>query len=323
MLLNVALHGLEEAAGVRYRASAATPRGRRPGPRLLSAMPTIFSPCATAVSRPSRSRRGWPPGWRPRGLAFNEDKTRIVHLDEGCDFLGFNVRRYRGKLLIKPSKAAVRRIRQRLAAEMRALRGATPSGDHASSTRSSGAGRPITGTGSPAGVQRAGPPRVEAHLQVGQAPPSEQVETLDRRPVLRPFNPARRDRWVFGDRDSGAYLPSSPGPRSSGTSGHAARRPRRPGPDRLLGRRGDAQHPPLAPAHLRLLQAQARTLPALRGPAAARRPRAAKPARMGTVAPGTRKAIANSTIATRGDTARRTTSVSYTPTATAARRRQP
>jgi hypothetical protein len=24
----------------------------------------------------------------PRGLAFNEDKTRIVHLSEGVDFLG-------------------------------------------------------------------------------------------------------------------------------------------------------------------------------------------------------------------------------------------
>src|SRR5207344_1170997 len=59
----------------------------------------------------------------PRGLAFNEDKTRIVHLDEGLDFLGFSVRRYRGKLLIKPSKAAVTRVRERLATEMRALRG--------------------------------------------------------------------------------------------------------------------------------------------------------------------------------------------------------
>jgi RNA-directed DNA polymerase len=39
--------------------------------------------------------------------------------------LGFNIRRYRsGKLLIKPSKAAVRRIRERLAAETRALLGA-------------------------------------------------------------------------------------------------------------------------------------------------------------------------------------------------------
>jgi hypothetical protein len=37
---------------------------------------------------------------------------------------GFNVRRYRnGKLLIKPSAPAVRRLKRRLAAEMRALRG--------------------------------------------------------------------------------------------------------------------------------------------------------------------------------------------------------
>ncbi|MFF3460776.1 group II intron maturase-specific domain-containing protein [Streptomyces sp. NPDC002730] len=62
---------------------------------------------------------------RAPGLVFNEDKTRIVHAKTGFDFLGFNVRRYRcGKLLIKPSKAAVRRIRARLRGEIRALRGA-------------------------------------------------------------------------------------------------------------------------------------------------------------------------------------------------------
>ncbi|MGI8414439.1 MAG: group II intron maturase-specific domain-containing protein [Solirubrobacteraceae bacterium] len=59
----------------------------------------------------------------PRGLAFNDDKTRVVSLDDGFDFLRFNVRRYRGKLLIKPSKAAVRRIRERLRTELRSLRG--------------------------------------------------------------------------------------------------------------------------------------------------------------------------------------------------------
>ncbi len=60
----------------------------------------------------------------PRGLVFNQDKTRIVPLTEGFDFLGFNVRRYRnGKLLIKPSPAAGKRLRERLAAELRALRG--------------------------------------------------------------------------------------------------------------------------------------------------------------------------------------------------------
>jgi Group II intron, maturase-specific domain len=61
---------------------------------------------------------------KPRGLAFNEDKTRIVHVNQGCDFLGFNIRRYHNKLpVIKPSPDAVRRIRTRLRAEMWALRG--------------------------------------------------------------------------------------------------------------------------------------------------------------------------------------------------------
>jgi RNA-directed DNA polymerase len=64
-------------------------------------------------------------GWlAPRGLAFNEDKTKVVHLTEGFDFLGVNVRRHRSnKLLIKPSPAAVKRLRKRLATEIRALRG--------------------------------------------------------------------------------------------------------------------------------------------------------------------------------------------------------
>ncbi|MFZ0971669.1 MAG: group II intron maturase-specific domain-containing protein, partial [Solirubrobacteraceae bacterium] len=39
------------------------------------------------------------------------------------DFLGFNVRRYDPKSLIKPNKAAQRRIRERLRDELRSLRG--------------------------------------------------------------------------------------------------------------------------------------------------------------------------------------------------------
>jgi RNA-directed DNA polymerase len=40
------------------------------------------------------------------------------------DFLGFEIRRFGGKLLTKPSKAALRQIRNRLSAEVTALRGA-------------------------------------------------------------------------------------------------------------------------------------------------------------------------------------------------------
>jgi RNA-directed DNA polymerase len=44
-----------------------------------------------------------------RGLSLSEEKTKIVHIETGFDFLGQNVRMYGGKLLIKPSKNAVKR----------------------------------------------------------------------------------------------------------------------------------------------------------------------------------------------------------------------
>ncbi|MDC9591509.1 group II intron reverse transcriptase/maturase [Xenorhabdus sp. XENO-10] len=44
---------------------------------------------------------------RERGLTLSEEKTHITHISDGFDFLGFNLRKYRGKLLIKPSKSNV------------------------------------------------------------------------------------------------------------------------------------------------------------------------------------------------------------------------
>jgi RNA-directed DNA polymerase len=43
-----------------------------------------------------------------RGLELSHEKTRITHIDNGFDFLGQTVRRYRcGKVLLKPSKRSV------------------------------------------------------------------------------------------------------------------------------------------------------------------------------------------------------------------------
>ena len=39
-----------------------------------------------------------------RGLELSVEKTRITHIDQGFDFLGWHVRKYRGKYLCKPSK---------------------------------------------------------------------------------------------------------------------------------------------------------------------------------------------------------------------------
>ena len=42
-----------------------------------------------------------------RGLQLSPEKTRIVQMEEGFDFLGQNIRKYAGKLLIKPAKKNV------------------------------------------------------------------------------------------------------------------------------------------------------------------------------------------------------------------------
>ena len=43
-----------------------------------------------------------------RGLQLSQEKTKITHISEGFDFLGQNVRKYDGKLLIKPSAKNVK-----------------------------------------------------------------------------------------------------------------------------------------------------------------------------------------------------------------------
>jgi RNA-directed DNA polymerase len=43
-----------------------------------------------------------------RGLQLSQEKTKITHIAEGFDFLGQNVRKYNGKLLIKPAAKNVK-----------------------------------------------------------------------------------------------------------------------------------------------------------------------------------------------------------------------
>ncbi len=49
-----------------------------------------------------------------RGLELSEEKTIITHIDDDFDFLGFNVRKYKGKLLIKPSKSSIKSIKAKV-----------------------------------------------------------------------------------------------------------------------------------------------------------------------------------------------------------------
>jgi RNA-directed DNA polymerase len=207
LLLNVALHGMEEAAGVRYRPCG--PRARRSAddsPVVVRYADDLVAMCVSREQAEEVKSRlvAW---LAPRGLIFNEDKTQIVHLDEGFDFLGFNVRRYQGKLLIKPSKAALRRHRERLATEMLALRG---SNAEAVISRLN----PIirgwsayyrTVVASQAFAKLDNYLWMLTYKWANHSHPNKPKRWVVAR-YFGPFNRSRKDRWVFGDRDNGAYL---------------------------------------------------------------------------------------------------------------------
>jgi RNA-directed DNA polymerase len=209
LLLNVALHGLEEAAGVRYRT------GRYAG-EVAPASPTLtryaddLVGCCHSRQQAERVKARLAAWLAPRGLAFNEAKTRIVRVDEdGFEFLGFHLRHYpNGKLLIKPSVKAIKRFRERLAREFRALRGANV-----------------------AAVLAKIVPIVRGWVAYYRTVVSSRVfhvltdylwkltykwacwshSNKPKRWIVKryfgKFNKFRNDRWVFGDRDTGAYLP--------------------------------------------------------------------------------------------------------------------
>ena len=51
---------------------------------------------------------------KERGLELSEEKTRIVYIDDGLDFLGWNFRKFKDKLLIRPSRKAITAITEKL-----------------------------------------------------------------------------------------------------------------------------------------------------------------------------------------------------------------
>ena len=209
LLLNIVLHGMETAAGVRYFTRSRGGIETAPdAPVLVRYADDLLAFCHDRrhAEQVKQKLAGW---LAPRGLRFNEDKTRIVHVNQGCDFLGFNIRRYHGKLpLIKPSNTAVRRIRHRLRTEIRALLG--------------GNAPSVLRTLTPIIRGWAAYYRTQVSSEVFSAlddymwkllykwakrthPNKSRWWRMDR--YFGRFNPSRNNRWVFGDRETGAYLP--------------------------------------------------------------------------------------------------------------------
>ena len=187
-LLNIALHGLEEAAGVRYEASDPA-RTKRGCPALVVYADDMVALCHTRqqAERVKARMAGW---LAPRGLSFNEAKTRIVTLEDGFDFLGFTVRRARRQADHQAEQGRCQAGQappgRRDARPARRQRGGRPREDQPDRARM---GELLPGSGVLQDLRGPGPLPVAAHLQVGLLQPREQAEALDRLQVLRPVQP--------------------------------------------------------------------------------------------------------------------------------------
>jgi len=123
LLANIALHGMEEALDIKYRLRQGKPYGAELHPDSVGLVRyaddfVVFCHSKEEAERTEEKLKSW---LAKRGLSFSKEKTRIVNLDEGFNFLGFGVRQYKVtnsrtgyRLLIKPSKESMQKIRLKL-----------------------------------------------------------------------------------------------------------------------------------------------------------------------------------------------------------------
>ncbi len=209
LLANIALHGMEKALGVTF-----DNRGQITGKRAVVRYAddfVVFCESKEDAEAVIDRLKEW---LAERGLVLSEEKTRIVHLTEGFDFLGFNVRHYKDtstptgyKLRITPSKESVKRIRVKLRDGWNQMQG--------SNTQA------VLKTLNPIIRGWANYHRVNVASKtfksldnwmfqrevryVRKTHPKKPTHWTQARYFGR-MNQQRQDNWVFGDKPTGGYL---------------------------------------------------------------------------------------------------------------------
>jgi RNA-directed DNA polymerase len=117
LLANIALDGMERLFGAENsKGNYTSPSSRRGKDYKLNLIRYADDFVVIAPSRERITEYVLPKlraFLKERGMELNEAKTRIVHRDDGFDFLGFNVRQFHNKArnicLARPSKKAIKR----------------------------------------------------------------------------------------------------------------------------------------------------------------------------------------------------------------------
>jgi RNA-directed DNA polymerase len=210
LLANIALHGMEKALRVKHNN-----RGEITSNRAVVRYADDFVIFCESKEDAEQAVIIMVEWLSKRGLSFSKEKTQIVHLTQGFNFLGFNVRHYEApqtsksgyKLLIKPSKESVQAIRKKLREEWVKGLGSNVT---AQITRLN----PIVRGW--ANYFRTGVAKV-VFSKLDNWMFHREVRYVNRTHPTKPgywkrkrywgrMNLARKDNWVFGDKHTGGFL---------------------------------------------------------------------------------------------------------------------
>lgn len=210
LLANIALHGMEKVLGIKYKRSTGANIGKRAVIRYADDF-VVFCESREDAQLVISTLTGW---LSERGLKLSEEKTKIVNVKDGFNFLGFNIKKYKDntsrtgwRTLIKPSKESINKLKDKLRKEWLSLRGHNVIEiiqrlnpiirGWANYYRTQVSSRIFTALDS-----------WMFHRQVRFARHTHPMKPVKwtREKYWGKLNKARNDKWVFGDKTSGAYL---------------------------------------------------------------------------------------------------------------------
>jgi RNA-directed DNA polymerase len=122
-LMNMTLAGLEKLLWAKYRSSAA--RSQQTKVNVVKYADDFIITGSSKELLESEIKPLVEEFLRERGLELSQEKTKITHIEEGFDFLGQNVRKYQGKLLIMPSANSIKTLLDKVRAVIQAYLPAT------------------------------------------------------------------------------------------------------------------------------------------------------------------------------------------------------
>jgi RNA-directed DNA polymerase len=116
LLANIALHGMEKELGVEYRLDKRDGYLLKPKSIGIVRYADDFVAVCHTQEQANSMYEKMAEYLNGRGLSLSIEKTRVTHIEDGFDFLGFNIRQYRkGEnrtiLLIKPSKDSIKKAK--------------------------------------------------------------------------------------------------------------------------------------------------------------------------------------------------------------------